>query len=89
MKVLVDGKPIQKFEMLALPKEMAEEVLILSDMYDLDELMSLELLNTGKYILKHVKRRAILSYALYRRLHSVSNYGTLAVYILKMLAKQF
>lgn len=49
MKVLSDGKPIQKFEMLALPKEMAEEVLILSDMYDLDELMSLELLNTGNY----------------------------------------
>ncbi|VVC40662.1 Armadillo-like helical,Nucleoporin Nup186/Nup192/Nup205 [Cinara cedri] len=49
MKVLVDGKPIQKFEMLALPKEMAEEVLILSDMYDLDELMSLELLNTARY----------------------------------------
>lgn len=50
MKVLADGKPIQKFEMLALPREMAEEVLILSDMYDLDELMSLELLNTGNLL---------------------------------------
>ncbi|XP_026804036.1 nuclear pore complex protein Nup205 [Rhopalosiphum maidis] len=49
IKVLADGKPIQKFEMLALPKDMAEEVLILSDMYDLDELMSLELLNTARY----------------------------------------
>ncbi|XP_050438830.1 nuclear pore complex protein Nup205 [Adelges cooleyi] len=49
MKVMADGKPIHKFEMLALPKDMAEEVLILSDMYDLDELMSLELLNTARY----------------------------------------
>ncbi|XP_050530233.1 nuclear pore complex protein Nup205 isoform X2 [Daktulosphaira vitifoliae] len=49
LKVMADGKPIHKFEMLALPKEMAEEVLILSDMYDLDELMSLELLNTARY----------------------------------------
>jgi len=48
MKVLADVKPIKQFEMLALPKDMTEEVLILSDMYDLDELMSLELLNTGK-----------------------------------------
>lgn len=55
MKVLAEGKPIQKFEMLALPKEMAEEVLILSDMYDLDELMSLELLNTGNHILCYKK----------------------------------
>jgi len=56
MKVLSDGKPIQKFEMLALPKEMAEEVLILSDMYDLDELMSLELLNTGIYTYLYIRK---------------------------------
>jgi len=47
IKLLVDGNSIQKYEMLVLTKEMAEEVLILSDMYDLDELKSLELLNTG------------------------------------------
>jgi len=47
MKLLENGNPIQKFEMLALTKDIVEEVLILSDMYDLDELKSLELLNTG------------------------------------------
>ncbi|KAL4083012.1 hypothetical protein QTP88_028342 [Uroleucon formosanum] len=47
-RLLVDGNPIQKFEMLTLTKDMAEEVLILSDMYDLDELISLELLNTAR-----------------------------------------
>jgi len=43
-----EGINIAGIEYHAVPKDMVDEALILSDMYDLDELMALDLLTTGK-----------------------------------------
>lgn len=43
-----EGIRVAGIEYHTVPKDMVEEALILSDMYDLDELMALDLLTTGK-----------------------------------------
>ena len=43
-----EGVSVAGIEYHTVPKDMVEEALILSDMYDLDELMALDLLTTGK-----------------------------------------
>lgn len=44
-----EGINIAGVEYHTVPKDMVEEAIILADMYDLDELMALDLLTTGNY----------------------------------------